>query len=1123
MNIIGLHNRISSGLAILKNKVVIENKTNDYGINLTLETTYIKIINVIFNYDITNSNLLKKNYPGIDGIDKDNRVALQVSATFKTDKIEHTIDQIIKNELYKDFDRLIFIFLIEKTKPSKNFIEKMKLKIGDKFNIDFETDLIEPDDIYNIIFNSQDINKSIEIKRILDDVLEYLPTDKSSGFDFVGVSFDEEEHLNAIVLIDSLLKFGFNVVIKSKKAYDFFKTKKHKFFDYLILCNTRDNLEYIDKYFVIISNKFIKKNIDVENEKIECFILKSCLKKDLKPQIVTFTKFLDYINNKSFRNPKSVSIDNTKKIDEIINNLFYELPSYKYTFEEIEELLLKLYPTYKLNSLTSPNSFRLYNLKMSENDNELNYLIFSHEFKRSEVIGEFEKLYKNEYKKNLNVLLPKDYNQSTELRIKYIKDRFNYAKVISYVDEFLFDKSLKQIPQSELLLNENFIEPLFKIEQGFEKINDIIDWIKNDPYTQVSFIKGAGGIGKTTVSEKIHDEIIKNIDNNIVIFINASSYIDEIKRRQKINESNFDLYTIFELCHDKANTININVFRSNFILGNITLIIDGIDEIISTLTNFNLKNFVNDFSILKEQIGRGKLIINSRDIYINELEKNDPEFSTKHKVFELLKFDRENVIKYFEKIFPAFNNKTNKKVGECISVLDEFYDNIEDQKYIYSPFVLEIIVLIVENDFEYDNIEFEFSSKVLTLNYSNDYLIYKICQREIAKKGLNGFIPAIDNFIKFLSLIAIEKNGVINDDEFIAFLKRVDINLNSENVKSSIKDNPFFVIDRNNKYNFRFDFYNSFFKLCAVYSKLFIPKSFYLSNSFLEVLTSDFKHNSFIFKSLKNKISANNIPFDIILEKIKNLIDSIKLFNKNETDFGFIYLKKCSISNLLLFILSLSENKMNYIDILKFIFQDKNQNNDYIVINELSLIDIPFGNGFVFDFSDIYFTNCYIENYPDLINSKFSDDTYFSESCYISNVNPTKINIEKITADKKNFDDKIIINDNSLFKLLKLKEEGIKASITSIKLYFKSFYSSNNNRINLETTFSNLTDGKTYCISVEEITEILYKNGIVSNYLDKKIILNKVYASKIDKYITQNLPFKELNKSLKEIELNRIS
>lgn len=193
MNIIGLHDRISSGLAIIKNKVIIENKTNDYGLNLSLETTFLKIINIIFNYELVNTNLIEKNHPGIDGLDKHNRVAIQVSSNYKTEKIEHTIDQIIKTKVYEDFDKLIFIFLIEKAKPSKSFIERMKLKIGDKFSIDFDNDLIEPEDIYNIIFNTQDINKSIEIKKIIDEVLEYLPTDKSSGFDFVGVSFDEEE------------------------------------------------------------------------------------------------------------------------------------------------------------------------------------------------------------------------------------------------------------------------------------------------------------------------------------------------------------------------------------------------------------------------------------------------------------------------------------------------------------------------------------------------------------------------------------------------------------------------------------------------------------------------------------------------------------------------------------------------------------------------------------------------------------------------------------------------------------------------------------------------------------------------------------------------------------------
>lgn len=1116
MNIRGVNDRISSSLAVVMSKVTIENNVNDYGMNVLLETSYLKILNVLYDLNLVNANLIKRNFPGVDGIDTENKIFVQVSATCTNEKIENTITQILKSETHNDFTKLFFVCLKDKKAFTKNFRSKIEALIDSKFEFDFDTDIIDSNDIYNLIFNFQDIEKSLGVKKILDNVLGYLPSSKETGFDFVCISFDDEEIENAKTIIDRMISQGLNVYIESEKTYQYFEKVNHRFFDYLLLYKEGQKIDFVNKYIVIVSNKYIKKNIDTNT--VNCPLLKKCIANGISPKIVSFSANLNNILNKEYRIPKTIAAIDTKKIDTIIAELFSEKPSSKYNFEQIEALFLNLFPSYELNIISKEKAYCLYQLKMIDNDNELNYLVFGYDFKKDFVITEFENKYKNKYSKNLNVLIPKDYNQSTELRIKGIKDKFKYAKVVSYVDQFLYDKSLQQFKPSPILNNENFIEPLFKIDGSFEKINDILDWVKNDAITSVAFIKGAGGIGKTTVSEKIHDEIINKIDNNKVVFLSANSYIDQIKSRDKDN-THFDLMSIFDLCHTKAQTLDLNVFKSNFILGNITVIIDGIDEIISTLPNFSLKDFVNDFQVLKEQIGRGKLIINSRDIYINELEEEDSEFVQNHKVFELLMFDIPNVEKYFEKKFPKINGKSNKKTIECIKILNEFYEDTAYIEYKYSPFVLEIIALIVENDFVYDDIEYNFTSNILIREFNNDYLIYKICEREIAKKDMHGHIPNLDDFVKFLCLVAVEKNGFITDIEFINLLRKVQINLSSDKVKESLRDNPFFKSDSNSNYRFRFDFYNSMFKFNALFSKIIDNISFDLSDSFIEMIANEFKHNSLLFIALRKKLLKKELSSDDFIEKIKIIMSEIRNYKKDNNNEGDLHIKKQSISNLFLFAISFCEKHENKSQILKDLFFDMNESNTTIdVIKGLYLIDVPSDNGFVLDFEGFYFIDCDIQNYPEFINCKFNEDTYFSETCKISNIVPTKYNEKNITASKDNFDDRILTDDNTLFKLMKIKEGNVENSIDSIKRYFKSFYSSASNRINLETNLIKINEGKKYCIPFDSMTQILMNYKIIKSFENDIVYLNKDFSGKIDKFMNQNLPFTELNKVLKEID-----
>ncbi|PKP14990.1 MAG: hypothetical protein CVU07_12065, partial [Bacteroidetes bacterium HGW-Bacteroidetes-23] len=96
MNLRELHDKLSTNLGLLKNKIEIENAANNQSLNTLLETTFLQILNIIYNYNSINANSLKSNFPGIDGIDEDNKVMVQVTSTFSFEKIENTIKKILQ-------------------------------------------------------------------------------------------------------------------------------------------------------------------------------------------------------------------------------------------------------------------------------------------------------------------------------------------------------------------------------------------------------------------------------------------------------------------------------------------------------------------------------------------------------------------------------------------------------------------------------------------------------------------------------------------------------------------------------------------------------------------------------------------------------------------------------------------------------------------------------------------------------------------------------------------------------------------------------------------------------------------------------------------------------------------
>lgn len=1110
MNSRNLHDRLSTNLSLISNKIEIENASNNQSLNIILETPFLEVLNKIFKYNLVNTNKLSSNFPGIDGIDLENKVMVQVTSTFSYEKIKKTIENIIKEKHYLKANKLYFVFLKPKKKISKNSKDELTKLIDNKFEFSFEEYTFDLSDINRIIGNESDCNLVFEINRLLESIIFDVDINSKNSFDYIAVSFNNDEIENAFFISNMIAKMGYNVVVDSENLKQKFKENNSRYIDNLIVLKNTSRLDFIKNLIVIVSPNHIKSSIDSDNP--SCRIFRYALEKEIRPLLLNFSDFSDSIIHKKFKNPRTATTTNSAKIEKLIGDYLRPKKHLKYSFEEIEKVLTRLFPTHILKKYEHEKLFCVFNFTYE--NSSINFLIFSYDFRRSEVLSKFDLEFSKSYNSNFTILVPKDYNQITDLRIKYIQEKYKKYKnyKVYFLDEYLYDKSLKTINSSqEKRLHENvFIQPFFELDDDKETLDDIFDWLKNDE-SSVAFIVGGGGDGKTTVCEKIHDEIIDEFENQIVIFLDAQTYIESIKKRELNDTWKFDLQTVFEISNKQVNGVDLNTFKSNFTFGNITVIIDGIDEIISTLPNFSLIDFLEDFNQLEETIGKGKIIISCRDIYIHELLKTDHEIFKRYKFYHLLKFNKLLAEKYFKKHF----NTNSNSVKNSLKLLDDFYKNINSNEFIYSPFVLEIISIIVENDFEFDEIEFDFNSNILLKNNSNDYLIYKIIEREIAKKERHGFIINPDQYIRLLGLIAIEKNGMITKEDFNHLLRKLSIDLNSEKVQSSLKDNPFFCYEKE-KYHFRFDFYNAVFKCNALYSKLINPNSFAITDTFITVLSEEFVCNSALFEGLKEKIKSSELNFDDILTqflKLKNDINKSE-FNK---EIGYTHLKQKAISNLVIFLMDFKDIKFNSSEIIIKLFGDGEINSkDLISIRGLYLIDVPETVKLLLDFSNMYFSDSVIENYSGFLICAFNENSFFDVSCKISKVNNDFLNLKKCSVKKENFHDGIFTSDNTLYKMISLIESGGEDIMGYFRKYFRSFQ--RGSKLFEKVSINDLPKINYYSLSLNKINEILLEFNILKEINRDEIVLNFTMKTKIIKLINQNISFPELLKVRKEIE-----
>ena len=197
---------ISRILAITRYDIEQHQAINDLALNIHGENYFRDVFNFVYPY----CKLENANSPCVDLIDKNNKLAYQITTTRTKEKIEKTLTAL-KTQKYQGYKIKIF-FLTSKAKPSNETVEK----INTTFNVSIVDCLLDYTDLIKDI-NDLETNRLIELhdkyfkgkenkytdQIILDLIFRHLINQKSEfkkfyDDDFGNIDTNEKLTLNNI-------------------------------------------------------------------------------------------------------------------------------------------------------------------------------------------------------------------------------------------------------------------------------------------------------------------------------------------------------------------------------------------------------------------------------------------------------------------------------------------------------------------------------------------------------------------------------------------------------------------------------------------------------------------------------------------------------------------------------------------------------------------------------------------------------------------------------------------------------------------------------------------------------------------------------------------------------------
>jgi len=158
--------RIAELLSRFKIETNILNSNAQLDINIVAEDVLIPILNIAYDCALTNAKYSENDtkFPAIDLIDKQNRIAFQITSTSTIRKARKTIEGIVKNNFHNQFDNFYIYIITQK----QNSYDKTVLQEATKGLFEFtEKNILDERDLYQKIA-SLPLEDIVKVENLLE-------------------------------------------------------------------------------------------------------------------------------------------------------------------------------------------------------------------------------------------------------------------------------------------------------------------------------------------------------------------------------------------------------------------------------------------------------------------------------------------------------------------------------------------------------------------------------------------------------------------------------------------------------------------------------------------------------------------------------------------------------------------------------------------------------------------------------------------------------------------------------------------------------------------------------------------------------------------------------------------
>ena len=342
-------------------------------------------------------------------------------------------------------------------------------------------------------------------------------------------------------------------------------------------------------------------------------------------------------------------------------------------------------------------------------------------------------------------------------------------------------------------------------------LDHIVDALQKPSDIAAHLVVAPGGMGKTSlclsVAKKLH---YRNDLRSSVILIQAEAikkYIADKGIVQSRIESIYDIYELYAKYQGHGKIFERSTFDLAVVCGNLTIIIDGLDELSSLFQDkFDVGAFLESLKQLHDQLGSSNILLTTRNNVVAE-DAGLEALSIAR--YELLGFDTESCQSYVTRRLHVYSGASAliQKVMTQIAKV-----RIQDHEGRIVPFLADIATTVVEDELkEGKDQNFDVSDDLTPYPSNNqltDHIVHSILRREETRHELDISVTEVVEIVTGLVVDYGKRWPAAEMQNRLQLLYET----RAESIFTKLQLNPL-LLTKNGDIELRYSFLSSYFEI----------------------------------------------------------------------------------------------------------------------------------------------------------------------------------------------------------------------------------------------------------------------------------------------------------------------